>query len=50
MILKMVKIHQVECVEGISKEIWDGGDRSIQSLFRHGVHALLTSAELFQMD
>ena len=36
-IFKMVKIHQGDCVDDISKEISDGGDWSIQSSFKHGV-------------
>ena len=37
MILKMVKIHQVDYIDDISKGFVDGGDRSIQSLLRHSV-------------
>ena len=32
----MVKIHQVDYLDGISKELIDGGDRSIQYTFWHG--------------
>ena len=38
MILKMVKIHQVDYIDDISKGFVDGGDRSIKSLLRHSVN------------
>ena len=37
MIFEMVKIHQVDNIDDISKEFVDGGDKSIQYLLRHSV-------------
>ena len=38
MILEMAKINQEDHINHILKEYCDGGDRSIQAIFRHGVY------------